>query len=119
LQSREWLFVEDCADAVLRVAEKGECSQIYNIGSGCEQKNIDTVRKLLKALRKPSSGFEFVKDRLGHDVRYCLDCSKVRMKFGWKAPTTFAHGLKKTVAWCLENREWLFSKEREVHKLYR
>jgi dTDP-glucose 4,6-dehydratase len=118
LQSREWLFVEDCAQAVLRIVEKGESSQIYNVGSGCEQKNIDTVRKLLETLEKPSSGFEFVKDRLGHDVRYCLDSGKVRLRFGWSAPTTFAQGLKKTVEWCLANRAWLLSKEKEVKKLY-
>lgn len=118
LQSREWLFVEDCAEAVLTIVRKGECSQIYNVGSGCEQRNIDTVRMLLGSLNKSSDGFEFVKDRPGHDVRYRLDCSKVRRSFGWAAPTDFETGLQKTVAWCLENRDWLFSKERDVKKLY-
>jgi dTDP-glucose 4,6-dehydratase len=119
LQSREWLFVEDCADAVLLLAERGECSQIYNVGSGCEQRNIDTVRLLLKTLQKPSDGFEFVKDRPGHDVRYCLDCTKIRKALGWKARTKFPEGLQKTVRWCLENRRWLLSKEKEVKQLYR
>ncbi|MCD6311344.1 MAG: dTDP-glucose 4,6-dehydratase, partial [Elusimicrobia bacterium] len=106
LNVREWLYVADCAKAVLAILEKGEDGQVYNAGSGIEKKNIDVVKGILARLGKPDKLIKFVKDRPGHDIRYALDISKTRNILGWKPETAFASGLKKTVDWYVENTKW-------------
>ncbi len=103
LNIREWLFVSDCAQAVLTVLDKAKPGEIYNIGSGQEQTNIDTVKSILRIMGKSLDLIEFVKDRLGHDFRYCLDTSKIEKDLGWKAQINFKEGIKTTVEWYLKN----------------
>lgn len=112
---RDWLFVEDHADALLTVFEKGKVGETYNIGGNNEKQNIEVVHTICDLLdtMKPRSDrksyrdlITFVKDRPGHDKRYAIDASKVMRELGWKPKETFETGIKKTVAWYLENKEW-------------
>jgi len=109
LNVREWLYVSDCTEAILLLLKKAKIGEVYNLGSGYRQKNIDVVKQILKILGKPLTLIEFVKDRLGHDWRYALDSSKIK-KLGWRPKVSFALGIKQTVAWNMKNRRWLLSK---------
>ncbi len=120
---REWLYVEDCAEAILMVLEKGSPGEIYNIGSGEERRNIDVVKEVLRLLKKPEELIEFIKDRPGHDFRYSMKTDKIRNEIGWRPKTGFNEGLHKTVRWYLEHRRWLEDKAEELEdywkKVYR
>ena len=116
---REWLYVSDCAEAIFAVIERGKPGEVYNIGSGEERRNIDVVREILKILGKSEGLITFVKDRPGHDFRYSLNTDKVEKELGWKAKTGFEEGLKKTVAWYLENMDWVKRKVTELEELWR
>jgi dTDP-glucose 4,6-dehydratase len=110
---REWLHVSDCVRAVFLVMEKGKEGEIYNVGSGQEKKNIETVKMILKHLGKGPDFISFVKDRPGHDFRYAMDCSMIRAS-GWRPLVDFDEGLKQTVSWNLENFSWLSGKLRSL-----
>jgi dTDP-glucose 4,6-dehydratase len=102
---RDWLFVADhCSgvDVVLRNAEPGE---IYNIGGGNEITNRELTDRLIELCGRDESAIDYVEDRLGHDRRYSIDCSKLRA-IGWAPAQDFAEGLEKTVAWYRDNRAW-------------
>jgi dTDP-glucose 4,6-dehydratase len=116
---REWLYVEDCVRGIWAVMQKGKIGQIYNLGSACESKNIDTVKLLLKALGASQNDFKFVKDRLGHDLRYCLDSGRIKKELGWEPTVKLQEGLGLTVDWAFSNRGWLKSKLEDINKLYR
>ena len=111
---RDWLYVEDHAEALLLVLEKGVPGRSYNIGGNCEMRNIDLVRKLctlLDHMRPKQSGsyleqITFVSDRPGHDARYAIDCSRIRNELGWSPAVSLAQGLERTVSWYLENEAW-------------
>ena len=109
LNRREWLYVSDCAEGILRVLEKGKIGEIYNIGSGIEKKNIEVVKKILKLLSKPQTLISFVKDRPGHDFRYSLDFSKIK-RIGWCPKVGFDEGISKTVDWNKQNLKWIEKK---------
>lgn len=110
---REWLYVSDCVRAVFLVMERGKTGEIYNVGSGQEKKNIETVKRILEVLGKGPDMISFVKDRPGHDFRYAMDCSKIRA-LGWRPRVNFDEGLKQTVSWNLENFSWLSGKLRSL-----
>lgn len=99
LNVREWLYVSDCAGAILEILKKGKIGEVYNVGSGHERRNIDVVSQILKILDKPQALIEFVKDRAGHDFRYSLNTDKIRRELGWQPIVNFENGLKKTVNW--------------------
>lgn len=109
---REWLYVEDCIQAILLVVEKGKVGEIYNIGSGEERKNIEVVSQILKILGKPKSLINFVKDRPGHDIRYRLNWRKVNKDLGWEPQVNFSKGIKLTLDWYTRHKDWIFSKEK-------
>jgi len=111
---RTWLFVEDFTEAVLKVMEKGREGEIYNVGSNEEKRNLEVIRKLLELLNKSEEFMEFVPDRPGHDLRYAVDITKIRRELGWKPKVDFEEGMRRTVEWYLENRDWLLEKKREV-----
>ncbi|MBM3249805.1 MAG: dTDP-glucose 4,6-dehydratase [Candidatus Omnitrophica bacterium] len=115
---REWLFVEDCADAVIRIMEKGRLGEIYNLGSSEEKQNLDVVKTILMACRKSEDGFEFVRDRPGHDFRYSLNSLKLRKEVGSPKKMRFEEGIRETLDWCLRNKDWLFSKWKDIQRLY-
>ncbi|MBM3251659.1 MAG: NAD-dependent epimerase/dehydratase family protein [Candidatus Omnitrophica bacterium] len=106
LNVREWLCVADCAEGVLFLLKNAKLGQIYNLGSGHQERNIGVVNKILKILGRPNTLVEFTEDRLGHDWRYALNSSKVR-RLGWKPKIGFIIGLKIAVEWNIANRKWL------------
>ena len=112
---RDWLYVADHCSAIRRVLEAGRPGEVYNIGGRAEMHNIDIVRRLcalVDELRPDPAGprerlITFVKDRPGHDRRYAIDASKIEAELGWTPRETFASGIRKTVAWYLENQAWV------------
>jgi len=115
---REWLYVSDCVEAILLILRKGNPGEVYNVGSGHEERNINVVKGILDMLGKPYSSIHSVKDRPGHDFRYAVDFSKIR-KLGWMPKTDFSLGLSQTVRWYRENIAWLERKVREVQNFWR
>ena len=111
---RDWLYVEDHADALLLVVQKGAVGRSYNIGGENERRNIDLVRTicaLLDEMRPKAAGsyadqIAFVTDRPGHDARYAIDPSRIRHELGWRPSVTVEEGLRRTVRWYLENEDW-------------
>ncbi|MEL0200970.1 MAG: GDP-mannose 4,6-dehydratase, partial [Aquiluna sp.] len=111
---RDWLYVEDHADALLLVLQKGQVGESYNIGGENERRNIDLVRTLCAILDekkpKPSGSYAdqitFVTDRPGHDARYAIDPSRIRDELGWRPSVTVEEGLALTVQWYLDNELW-------------
>ncbi len=112
---RDWLYVEDHADALLLVLEKGTLGRSYNIGGENERTNLELVKTLcgiLDDLRPRSDGklyadqIEFVTDRPGHDARYAIDPSRISKELGWRPSVTVEEGLRKTVKWYLDNEAW-------------
>ena len=117
LQIRDWLYVEDHAKALIKIATEGEIGETYNIGGHNQKTNLEVVETICVLLEelaqeKPSGVFRyrdlitFVKDRPGHDLRYAVDASKVEYELGWLPEETFETGLRKTVQWYLDNRQW-------------
>lgn len=106
LNIRDWLYVEDHCIAIDLVIHKGKSGEVYNIGGNNERTNIDIVKTILKELGKPESLIKFVKDRPGHDRRYGIDATKIRTELGWEPKTNFESGIKKTIDWYLNNRDW-------------
>jgi len=110
---RDWLYVEDHADALLLVVEKGTVGRSYNIGGENERRNIDLVRTICALLdeMKPKAGsyadqITFVADRPGHDARYAIDPARIRNELGWRPSVTVEEGLRRTVRWYLDNEDW-------------
>jgi dTDP-glucose 4,6-dehydratase len=114
LNVREWLYVEDCVEAIYALIEKGWAGEAYNVGSGQEKTNIEVVKTILEILGKPESLISFVKDRPGHDWRYSLDLKKIRKETGWRAKTDFRTGVKSTIEWNLAHKDWLFKKAKRL-----
>jgi dTDP-glucose 4,6-dehydratase len=112
---RDWLYVEDHANAIDLVFHKGVAGETYNIGGNNEWKNIDLVLALCRIMDKKmeripgtsESLITYVKDRAGHDLRYAIDSSKIQNELGWKPRMSFKQGLEKTVDWYLANPDWL------------
>ena len=102
---REWIYVEDHCDAIIKIAEKGIVGENYNIGSGVVLNNIQIVKKIISAFKKITlskniqSEIHLVKDRPGHDLRYCLDSSKIRNRLRWKCKSNFNQRLNETIMW--------------------
>lgn len=122
---RDWLYVEDHAEALLAAVSKGKPGETYNIGGNNEMRNIDLVRLLCRILdeeiekcpdlRSPTSDLRppsseslitFVTDRPGHDLRYAIDATKIKTELGWEPRQDHESGFRKTVAWYLDNQEW-------------
>lgn len=107
---REWLYVSDCASAVLAVLKRGKIGEIYNVGSGQERTNILVVETLLEIMGKPKSLIEYVKDRPGHDLRYALNFDKIRRELKWEPQMNFQKGMIATVEHYKKNVKWLDKK---------
>ena len=116
-QIRDWLYVEDHARALYQVVTQGKVGETYNIGGHNEKTNLEVVRTVCALLeelapQKPAgvAKYEdlitFVKDRPGHDARYAIDAAKIGRELGWQPQETFDTGIRKTVVWYLENRDW-------------
>ena len=116
-QIRDWLYVEDHAKALIKVVTEGEIGETYNIGGHNEKTNLEVVETICDLLgelapEKPAGVksyrdlITFVTDRPGHDARYAIDASKIERELGWVPEETFETGLRKTVQWYLDNRQW-------------
>ncbi len=118
LNVRDWLHVEDHCEALQRVLEQGRVGEVYNIGGNCEMTNLDVVATLCRLLDEmvPDSGHrphadlvQFIKDRPGHDRRYAIDITKISRELDWHPRESFESGLRKTIAWYLQNPNWVRS----------
>lgn len=112
---RDWLYVDDHAEALLLVAEKGEPGETYNIGGRAERSNLELVKMLCvlldealpnAATRPHQRLIVFVDDRPGHDFRYAINCDKIERTLGWKPSVTIEEGMRRTVRWYLDNKPW-------------
>ena len=103
---RDWLFVEDHCRAIDLIIHNGKIGQVYNVGGHNEMANIDIVKLICKELGKPESLITFVEDRKGHDRRYAIDPTFIHDELGWLPETKFEDGIKKTIKWYLDNRQW-------------
>lgn len=113
---RDWLHVDDHADALLLIAERGKIGETYNVGGKSETTNLDLVRMICRLLDnrldgaqrdKRESLIEFVTDRPGHDKRYAVDCSKIERTLGWRPKTQLEQGIAQTVDWYLAHQGWI------------
>ena len=110
---RDWLYVDDHADALLTILDKGALGETYNVGGNNERRNIDLVKAICALMDEfdPKSEpheslIEYVKDRPGHDLRYAIDATKIERELGWRPSVSVEEGLRKTVMWYLDNRWW-------------
>ena len=112
--SREWIYVDDHCDALIKIFRKGKIGNFYNIGSNINLNNISIVKKLLKIAKKHIKlgnkvKIKFIPDRPGHDFRYAINSNKIKKEIGWKSKTNLNVGLKKTLIWYKDNKSY-FSK---------
>lgn len=106
LNVRDRLYVEDHCKAIDLIIHNGRVGEVYNVGGHNEKQNIEIVKIICKELGKPESLITHVGDRKGHDMRYAIDPTKIHSELGWLPETKFEDGIKKTIKWYLENREW-------------
>ena len=104
---RDWLHVKDHCTAIDLIVRNGREGEIYNIGGHNEKNNLEVVKTILKALGRDESLISFVSDRPGHDLRYAIDPSKIERELGWKPEYRFETGIRETIQWNLDNRNWL------------
>ena len=120
--SREWIYVEDHCEALIKIFEKGKIGNFYNIGSNKNQTNLEICKKLINVANKNKiSGknvkIKFVKDRPGHDIRYALNSSKLKKELKWTTKTSLNEGIKKTFQWYFYNKKYYQSiKQGDINK---
>ena len=107
LNVRDWLYVEDHCRGILAVLEKGRVGEVYNLGGHNEKANIEIVKIILKELGKPESLITYVTDRKGHDQRYAIDPAKAMAELGWQPTIMFKDGIKLTIDWYKNHKDWL------------
>lgn len=123
---RDWLYVEDHAEAIDTIFHKGETGETYNIGGNNEWKNIDLIHKLIEIMDRKlgrPEGYSlklvtYVTDRAGHDLRYAIDASKLKNELGWSPRIKFTEGFEETVDWYLANEKWLENVTSGAYQLY-
>ncbi len=103
---RDWLYVEDHCAAIDLILRHGRVGEVYNVGGHNERTNLEVVKTILKVLNKPESLIRYVKDRPGHDMRYAIDPTKLENELGWKPEYNFDTGIRQTIEWYLNNKEW-------------
>ncbi len=107
LNVRDWIHVSDHCSALEAVLQCGRVGEVYNIGGGCEMRNIEVARLIVRALGRSESLIQFVTDRPGHDLRYAINSAKASRELGWQPAVRFDDGLAQTIAWYKENQPWL------------
>ena len=103
---RDWLHVYDHCSAIDLIIHEGKVGEVYNVGGHNERTNLDVVKTILNQLGKDESLIHFVKDRPGHDLRYAIDPTKIETELGWKPTYTFESGIKETIDWYLNHKDW-------------
>ncbi len=116
LNVRDWLYVYDHCEAIDVVLHKGKIGEIYNIGGHNEKTNLEITHLILDEMNKDKNSIEYVQDRLGHDRRYAIANDKITSELGWKPSVTFEQGIKLTIAWYLENQNWIKNLEKKKNK---
>ena len=122
LNSREWIYVKDHCEALIKVYQKGKAGNFYNIGSNKNLSNLEVTKKLLNIAKKKiiigkNVKINFVKDRPGHDVRYALNSNKIKKELNWKPKINFSEGIKLTFDWYNNNKMYYNSlKKKDIHK---
>ena len=106
LNVRDWLYVEDHCKAIDLIVRKGRVGEVYNSGGHNEMRNIDIVKLICEALDEPESLITYVTDRKGHDQRYAIDPAKIHQELGWLPETMFKDGIRKTIRWYLDHKDW-------------
>jgi dTDP-glucose 4,6-dehydratase len=106
LNVRDWIHVRDHCTAVFKVLKEGKIGEVYNVGGRCEKTNLELTHSILRIMDKPTSLLNYVTDRLGHDRRYAIDCTKIEKELGWRPATPFDEGLRQTVEWYKANVAW-------------
>ena len=106
LNVRDWLYVEDHCKAIDRILCQGRVGEVYNVGGHNEKQNIEIVKLICRELGKPESLITHVGDRKGHDMRYAIDPAKIHRELGWLPETKFEDGIRRTIRWYLDNRDW-------------
>jgi dTDP-glucose 4,6-dehydratase len=106
LNIRDWIYVIDHNKAVELVFEKGKLGEVYNVGASNEIPNLEIVKLILENLGKGNNLIEFVKDRPGHDRRYAIDSTKIKMQLGWEPEFKFDSAIHHTIEWYLNNKNW-------------
>ena len=106
LNVRDWLYVDDHCRAIDLILHNGREGEVYNVGGHNEMNNISIVKLILRELDKPESLISYVTDRKGHDRRYAIDPAKIHAELDWLPRTKFGDGIRKTVRWYVENRQW-------------
>lgn len=106
LNVRDWLYVEDHCRAIDLILRRGKPGGVYNVGGRCEMRNIDIVKLICRELGKPDSLIAYVEDRKGHDLRYAIDPSRIQNELGWTPETGFQDGIRRTIRWYAERRDW-------------
>jgi len=120
--SREWIYVQDHCEALIKIFEKGKIGNFYNIGSNKNQTNLEICEKLINIAKKSQTvdnnvKIQFIKDRPGHDIRYALNSSKLKKELKWKTKTSLGEGIKKTFKWYFENRKYFQSiSKKDINK---
>ena len=123
---RDWIYVDDSCDAIARIIKNGKEGEIYNAGGNNLEKNIDLIHKICNSLSSKTgvplkdllSLIKFVEDRPGHDIRYNLQCDKIKNEMGWQPKINIDKGLEKTVDWYLNNKDWIKGVQNKEYKKY-
>lgn len=118
LNIRDWLYVEDHCSAIDLVIHQGQNGEVYNIGGNNERTNMQIVKTILHELGKPETLITHVKDRPGHDRRYGIDPTKTMTELGWKPKHSFETGIKETIQWYLDNKDWWTRIQSGVYQEY-
>ena len=103
---RDWLYVKDHCRAIDMIIHNGRVGEVYNIGGHNERTNLEVVKTIIRELGKSEDLIKYVTDRPGHDMRYAIDPTKIKNELGWEPLTLFDEGIKKTIKWYLDNKEW-------------
>jgi dTDP-glucose 4,6-dehydratase len=103
---RDWIYVTDHCEGIRAAMERGKSGEVYNFGGNAERENIYVIKEILRLLGKGENLIHYVKDRPGHDRRYAMDSSKARATLGWEPRHTFEQGLRQTIDWYVQNRQW-------------
>jgi dTDP-glucose 4,6-dehydratase len=117
---RDWIYVDDHSSAILKILEKGTLGETYLIGAEGEKNNLQVLQMILELMGFSPEAFDFVEDRIGHDLRYAIDSKKIEKELGWSPQYgDFESGLNRTINWYKDNRAWWESSKKITESRYK